>query len=433
MGGERGARKRWTHRAAGLAGIFLVLASGCVSARRSDREADRLFLAGRYEEAARQLRSGLERQGEQGRDSLLYLLDLALSLHAAGRYEEAIREFARADSLAEIKDYTSLAKESASLLTGENARDYRAEDFENVLISAYLAMDYALLGKNEDALVEARRVNRKLHRMVTEGARKYQQNAYARYLSAVLHEQAGDWDAAYIDLKEVERLAPEFSRIGVELWRVAGLAGFAEDQPRWVERYGLSENDLAEARALRPASGSAQLVVLYESGLSPEKVPHPDVRMIPVFVARPNPAERARILVDGVDRGVTEGLCDIEAVAKQNLDEKYAGLVARRMAGIAVKETMAEVVRRQTGSDGLGFLLRLALYASDQADLRSWHLLPKELQVARLRVAPGTHLVRAEALGSGGVVVGVPSRFPEKTVQLRAGEVVFVNLREPRG
>ena len=53
-----------------------VMSTGCVSARMSDRESDTLFRQGRYEEAAQRLQKGVEDQGENGRDLLLFLLDV---------------------------------------------------------------------------------------------------------------------------------------------------------------------------------------------------------------------------------------------------------------------------------------------------------------------------------------------------------------------
>src|SRR5262245_43452885 len=109
----------------------------------SDHDADRLFREGRYDDAAQHLKKGLEEQGTDGRDILLYLMDIGLSLHSAGRYQESNEYLLKADKMAEIKDYTSLSKESATLLTSDNIKDYKGEDFENVLINTYLSMNYA--------------------------------------------------------------------------------------------------------------------------------------------------------------------------------------------------------------------------------------------------------------------------------------------------
>ncbi len=396
--------------------------TGCVSARMSDHEPDLLFKAGKYDEAAQKLTASYAKLGENSKDSLLYVLDIGLSLHSAGKYEEAIKQFQKADKLAEIKDYTSIAKESASILTGENAKDYKAEDFENVMISTYLAMDYALLGSQEDAVVEARRVNRKLLLMVAEGGRKYQQNAFARYLSSVLYEDEKDWNNAYIDLKEAQKLEPGFPGLGRDLWRVAWLNGMDEDMERWQSEYNLTAEDKRLARELAPKNKKAEIIVLYENGISPVKVPNPHFRTLPIFKPRWNPVSQAKISIDGHEAGLTQPLYNIESIAIQNLDEKYGTLIARRIGGMVAKEVVADQVGRQTNSPLLGALAKIALYASDQADVRSWSLLPRDLQVARYTVEPGTHTLRMEPSGAG-------AQFREKTVQVGAGKKVFVNFR----
>ena len=62
-----------------------------------------------------------------------------------------------------------ISAQEHSLLRDFTTASQEAEDFEKVLINTYLAMNFALLGNFEDALVEARRVNRKLLLMKTKG------------------------------------------------------------------------------------------------------------------------------------------------------------------------------------------------------------------------------------------------------------------------
>ncbi|MCM2277734.1 MAG: hypothetical protein NDJ89_06630 [Oligoflexia bacterium] len=404
-----------------LVAAALLAATGCASVRMSEREADRLFRDGRYEESAAVLEKALAEHGESGRDSLLYVLDLGLALHSAGKYEESNRAFLRADQLAEIKDYTSLATEAATLLTGENLKDYKAEDFENVLISTYLAMNYALLGEAEDAIVEARRVNRKLHLMVTEGQRRYKQNAFARYLSAILYESRGEFDDAYIDYQETWKLEPGLPGLGRDLWRLAWLRGERDEMERWDHEAGLTREDREQARLQGPRSGKAELIVLYENGISPVKKPNPQFSQLPRFYPRHNPVSYATVAVDGEALGITHRLYDIEATAIENLEEKYGGLIAKRLAGVVAKEVVADQIERNTNSPLLGLLAKVVFYASDQADVRSWNLLPRDLQVARLVVEPGTREVRVTPVGGGAPLV--------KTVQVQAGKKAFVNFR----
>jgi len=399
----------------------LVSLFGCASARMADAESTRLFRDGKYEEAAEKLKDGLSAQLPNGRDQLLYLFDLGLALHSAGQLEESNKVLLEADKIAEIKDYTSLATETSTLLVGDNIGDYKGEDFENVLINTYLAMNYALIGDNENALVEARRVNRKLYLMVTEGQRKYQQNAFARYLSAVLYEADGNFGDAYIDYKQVRALDPTVPGLGRDLWRMASELRMRDEMENWDREYALTEADHQLARRTLPRAGNAEIIVLYENGISPEKRPNPDWRVLPRFYPRHNPVLFAEVELNGERMGPTFQLHNIEATAIRNLDEKYGGLIAKKVSGVIAKEVLADQIERKTNSPLLGFIARVAFYASDQADLRSWNLLPKDLQLARFVVTPGTYTVRLLPDGADAL--------PEKTVQVTAGKKVFVNFR----
>lgn len=407
-------------RAPLAAACVVLLLGGCASSRMSETEPDRLFRRGDYAQAGAKLEEGLHKHGESGRDSLLYLLDIGLALHSAGRYEESNRNFLKADQIAEIKDYTSLAAESATLLTTENIQDYKGEDFEKVLINTYLAMNFALMGDTENALVEARRVHRKLERMVTEGQRRYKQSAFARYLSAVLYEAQGAYDDALIDYRKVQELVPGFPGLGRDLWRCAWLSRQRAEMERWAESYGLTDDDRREARRAAPRSGAGELIVLYENGISPRKVPNPDWYSLPKFQARSNPVTEAHVLVNGEERGRTFVLHDIEATAIENLDEKYGPLIAKKLAGVVTKEVVADQIERRT-DPLIGFLARVIFYASDQADLRSWNLLPRDLQIFRTTLDPGTYTVALVPVGA--------QPLSEKVVQVAAGRKVFVNFR----
>jgi len=395
--------------------------NGCVSARMSDRASDRLFREGQYKEAANKFREGVKEQGENGRDLLLYLLDLGLSLHSAGKYEESNNAFFRAEKIAEIYDYTSLAAESATLLVSENIKVYKGEDFEKVLINTYIAINYALMGKLEDALVEARRVNRKLHLMVTEGQRKYKQNAFARYLSAIIYEAENNYNDAYVDYKKTLELIPDYPGLGRDLWRMAWQLRMPDEMEKWDQKFELTKQDHKLATSLEQKRGKSEIIVIFENGISPVKRPHPSFSSIPKFFPRYNPVSYAEVVVDGETKASTSSLHDVESTAIENLDEKYAGIIAKKVAGIVAKEVVADQIGRRTDSPLLWFLTRVALYAGDQADLRSWNLLPRDLQIARIPVEPGVHTVKVKPVGF--------TELGEKTVEVAAGKKVFVNFR----
>ncbi len=406
--------------------VLVTLQVGCVSARMRETEIDRLFREGQYLVAADKLRAQIAPGGPGSpgsEDELLYLLDLGLSLHQGGRFEESNAFFALAEKHLGLNDYTSVTEEAGTLLTGENTKAYRGEDFEKVLVHVYKAMNYAALGATDEALVEARLVNRRLEELKREGQKPYKQNAFARYLSAVLYESEGEFNDAYIDYKKTLEIEPNLRQLGLDLWRVARALGMRDEMERWSRKFELSpeETDPARNRVWSQRSGKGEVVVIFQNGLSPVKVPDPAFPSLPRFVARHNPVTDATVEVDGVVRGRTWMLHDIENTAISNLEEKKAAMAAKRIAGRVAKAVVADQVRRRTKNEALGLLTELILVASDQADTRSWALLPRDLQILRIAVEPGTHEVRA--IPSGGVPL------ESKMVSVEPGRKVFVSFR----
>lgn len=409
-------------RLAFVASLGLAMA-GCSSARMSNRAIDDAFYSRDYAGAEKKLQEGLEKEGEKSRDYLLYLLDLGLTQHTAGKYAESVQTLLLADKIAEIKDYTSISKETATLLTSDNIKDYRAEEFEYVLISTYLAIGFAMEGKWESAQVEARRVNHKLEMLISEGKRKYEQNAFARYLSGILYEIDGDYNNAHVSYQKVLDLDPATPGLGLDLWRMAYQLRMRDMMEKWESRFNLSKADLDRQKAfVAKKSEQGEIIVIFQNGLSPIKRPDPGWNAIPKFYPRHNPVVAAKVLVDGVDVGATYRLYDIESAAIRNLDEKWGGLLAKKIGGVVAKEVVGKQIENVTDSPLLGLLAKVALHASDQADLRSWSLLPKDLQILRVPVAAGVHTVRLEGLGD--------RVWPaESTVQVGAKRRVFVSFR----
>lgn len=366
-------------------GALVCLASllgGCGDYTRTTRAARDEFYAGQFSEAAKRLEEGAY---QEGTDQLLFLFDRATALHHASDYEQSIKDFEIAEKLAELKDYTSVSSEVATLVTNDKILPYKGEDFEKVLISQYQALNYLMLGKYEDALVECRRVNHKLHIMISQGKRKFRLNPMASYLAAMMYEDQRQWDHAYIDYQAVYKLTPDFPYLGEDLYRLAWKNNIRDHMERWAREYNLSADD---QKRIRETAALPEIVIIVENGRSPEKVPHQNWHALPKYVPRQNPVSYARVLVNGVEQGRSYTLFDVEKTAIQDLDEKYGGLIAKRVGGVVAKEVLADQVGKRTDPI-LGALLRIGMHAADQADLRSWLTLPRDFQVYRARVAPG--------------------------------------------
>jgi uncharacterized protein len=394
--------------------LFLVGCAGFGSKVRSSRTA---FENGDYTAAAAQLDKLLEKKDN---DELAYLMELGLVYHTAGKYKEAIATFARADKLAEIRDYTSLTKEAASLLLSDEAKPYKGEDFEKILINVYLAIDYALLGQEESALVECRRVNHKLDLMITEGKLPYDRNAFAKYLAGALFESGGEINSALVDYRQLASWRGPMPYLGEPLLRLTQKLGMDQELEEYKKKFsGVSDYKLSKKEG--------EVILVLEQGKAPYKVPREGFRLLPRFQRSASVNQAAYLRSDGGEKAKSEPFFDIEATAEKELEHRVGLILAKKIGGLVVKEAAAAAVAKTTKSELAGAITRLVLYAQDQADLRSWTFLPARLQLARLKLPVGKHTLYLDTVQTyGGTVTGYRKW---EGVEVKPGKITFINAR----
>jgi hypothetical protein len=393
---------------------------GCATYQSSTKKALESFYEGKYGDAAKDLEG---KANEDGKNQVLYLFDRGMALQLSGDYKDSEKTWELADKLTDIKDYISLSTEAATLLTNDSIKQYKGEDFEKVIINALLAIDYVLQNNYEDALVECRRVNQKLYKYKFEAKRDYEQNPFARYLSGLIWEASDHPEDAYIDYKLAAALVPNFPYIKTDVTRLAKKLGRFEDLKVWEKQFGVvTIPTAAEERNM------GEVVLLYQQGRVAIKKPRPGAKQFPKFFRRSSDTREARIEAVGENfKEVSHQIYSVSDVAIKTLDDAYAGLIAKRVGGIAAKAILADQVRQK--NELLGIVTWIGLNAMDQADLRSWETLPDTLQIARLRLPPGDHNLKVVGLRSGGYPSGEEASFK---VNIQAGKKVFLTWRSLR-
>jgi len=359
---------------------------------------------------------------EDSKDQLVYLFDRGTIRFTAGEFDLSIKDFLLADKLSEIKDYTALGTEAASILVNDRILQYKGEEFEHVIVSVYVALNFAALGKDEEAAVAARIVNRKLERLRSEAKRDYNLNAFAQYLAGMLFERMGNWNFAYVDYKKTFQLAPGFSRLPMDLVRGALWSDSSTDLEKWKRQAGVNEDDIKEARREMKTTGGVAL--LYQNGFAPEKVTHASWHELPDYRVRYNRHRAAHLYLDGEKVARTEVLYDVEKAAIANLNQKYALYVAKRVAGVVAREVLGNELDKQKA--GLGTIMKIAMYAASQADLRAWSTLPKDFQVARVQVKPGTYEASIRLEDTSG---NLSEERPLGAVVVKRGGVATLSYR----
>jgi len=419
--------------------LALLLAASLVSCAGNPaayRDIDAGVLGGRWDGALAALSTGSARRSlYPSRNAVLYRLDRGMIEHYAGRYADSSRDLEEGERAIEAAFTKSISQEAATYLANDNARDYPGEDFEDVYINVFNALNYYHRNDLEGALVEIRRVNEKLRYLADKYERardkvvdaapalagedyagdavasRFSNSALARYLGTLLYRARGLADDARIDLGELKRayaLAP---------------AVYPHAPPASVD------GELAET-----GPGMGRLNILAFTGLSPVKVE--DNTLIPLPLPPPNNRARLalprmearRSLVTSVGVEVTgpaggagaagpaarfnlELLEDLGRVAQETFRSKYGLTVLKTAARMVIKSTVAAGIQAGVSDqfgEGWGLLTGLvgavAAGASEGADLRAARYFPGRASVGAVNLPAGTYAVTVTYHGRAGVI-----------------------------
>lgn len=389
----------------------------------------------------------------RGKDEILIRMERGVILQAMGRFEDSANEFERA--VRKIRDSENRAVISASrtaaqagtLIVNEQVLPYDGEDFEKVLIHALNAVNYVLGGDLDGARVEILNAYRRQDELAEKHARDLMkaeenladadwersfqktdregfealrekaqsvlsiyQNAFAYYVSALVYELNREENDAYIDLKKAIRAAPGCRSIQQDLIRLSRELNFREDAQEWVKQFGEMEIE---------SSPGIDVFVIFTFGLAPFKeavsFPIPIGKggfvfaSLPVYRFTPTTIHSGKVLGGGTSVE-TSLLSDTDAIAARNLLDKFPILFAKQIARSYLKAQASRSLSREYGA--LGALAgTVASAVTEQADLRTWSSLPKEIHVARVFLPGSTRRFLLKAFPSG----------PQRTVELPEG------------
>ena len=342
-------------------------------------------------------------------------------LHYLGQYENSTRELRNASLLMEKQEVISVVRQTSSLITTEWITEYKGEYSERLWVHTYLMINYLLLHKNEDAMVEAKQALR----IFQEHPASLKEAYFTRALIALCFDNLNELNDAYIEYKKLSELLPDPTPVAADLYRLATALGFADD----AERY--KKSTPSEKRDLFNNGSTAELVLFVGLGRSPSKVPvnivvPPSIRFSFVKYENRSHEHLQAVVLDAEKHlPVTSITSDIGKVARASLEERKRRILAKETARVAAKEALAQAVRKNSG-ELAEILVRGVLFVTEEPDTRSWQTLPARLTLLRIPLAPGRHDVDIGIIGERGRTIKTLS-FPDLNVS--GGQRIYRSLR----
>ena len=439
-----------------VAALVLSNLIGCAGPRHLYPSIDSLNAQGEFSQARSYVEEHVEDYGDL--NSVLYYLDVGMFAFASGEYDEAIASFTEAEQLMDELYTISLSQEATTFVINDNAAPYRGEDFESVMVNLFLALSYVNLSQFDDALVEARKVDSKLTAINLQYSENednaYREDPFVRLLMGILYEMEGtssDLNDAYISYRiALKGYESEYERHGtavpeVLLENLLSVAQFmGPDELQALRQRFPSQR----VRSVAERREQAEVYVLHLNGRIPTKiedvlvVPLPDGHLVKIAFPRYQGVpfqivgSRLHALPDSVKQQLVTNFSSAEPIgniAVENLENRKVRIYAKTLARVTVKYlAVREAARKAREEHGrwAGILARATgdalIFASEQADLRSWRTLPAEILLSKLTLPPGSYELWAECLEASG---GFVQRVDLGIRVLKPGDKILLQFR----
>ena len=392
-----------------------LIVTGCASYTDQTREIRSSYIGESYDAALKKLETSELK--DQNRNRLLYKLEKAMILDRKQDRKASRTLFVEADKVVDELYTESITKAAASFIYNDSTTEYAGEDFEKVAIHSELALSFLEDRDTSAATVEARRINSRLNEInqkYDEKSRnRYGEDAFARYLAAMIYESRDEIDNAIIDytsaLKTYEGIytehfnTPPPDDLIVSLYRLLDKRKRKDQMEKLEKKY---MRLVAKARKLDPNEG--ELIVIHEAGTIAIKQAENFVLPIAGQVVRFSfPVIRQRgsgfwgttgVDIPGV--GLVRGDLsqNMDAIASKSLEDRRFRLIIKEGARLLVK---GQITRKATEQFGILGWVAGNVYGAvtETADTRSWTLLPAAYYVTRARLNPGPYAVTVKTNG----------------------------------
>lgn len=181
-------------------GLVVLFFSGCASYSSSFQRIELLLAQQKPQQALLEL----EKNPATGTDKVLYLMDRAMLQRMSGLYQESNATFEEAKKHIQSLKGTSLLEQAGALAINDSSMSYEGEDYEQVAIHIYEALNYIALGQLDEARVEALQVDLLLKAKATDES-SFVEHAFSRYLTGLIYESGGEFDNALIAYRKAEQ------------------------------------------------------------------------------------------------------------------------------------------------------------------------------------------------------------------------------------
>jgi hypothetical protein len=361
----------------------------------------------------------LEKENHKNRNATLYHLNKAVLLRMQGEFKASNAELEAAKKIDQELEAISLREQAAAVTVNDAMRSYLPPPFERAMLHCLEILNYLQMNDVDGARVEALQQDV----FLTQHYDK-KEPPFARYLNGLVFEADGELSDAMIAYRKAYQAfraaqLPVPKQLQADLLRLTDYLELNNEHDKLQEQFKLKH---WPTQAQLNKQGEVIAIVL--SGLVPRKhetsimAQDPESGQlhrisIPFYETRQAQVENMKLVsLNNSSEGELFARLDRQAYA--SLDDAMPGIIARAVARVVVKNKLSDNMAER--NQLLGAITNIAGFITEQADTRGWNMLPQDILVARLALAPGSYDIHVELDNSLGKMVGSET---EQQVALR--------------
>ncbi len=430
-----------------LAAFFISSCASWQSQKDQFFDVDKKVAMQDYSSAASALTASKD-QYYAKKDRVLFYLDVGMLNHYQPNPIKSNESLTQAEDAIEELYTKSISKAAASLLLNDNILDYSGEDYENVYLNVFKALNYVQLNQFDPAFVEVRRINNKLSALgdkyekiaeeynksdeakakFTVAKNQFNNSALGRYLSMLMYRADGKYDDARIDLEEIDRAwasqsqlynfpKPDFSNALVKTGKIKlNVISFVGKAPQLFAK-NLTIHTFKDAVAIYISDGKKEKeldVITWPKMTSGYHFKF----SLPYMEKQGTKVARVSVELNGRSVSQLQMIESLENAAEDTYKLKegitYLKTIIRTVTKGILNEKANKELDKKTGGGLFGELTRLAtsavVDASENADLRLARYFPARALVGETDVEPGSYHLSIKYYDANGQLLFIDDR-----------------------
>jgi len=414
----------------------------------------------------------------------LYHMDLGILYHYNNQPDSAALHLSEVSRLYESLFTKSVTNEGLSILTNDNIRPYRPKHHEMALVHAFGLANFLTQGKTDAALVESRQAQLLFDEWRKQEKKEqiYTDDPYLHLLSALAYDDNREGDNAAISAFQSARASKELglplSSVSQNLiTHILKNAGRESD----LKDLGLSSTTAPNTHPKQQAKiSSEEIIVLAYGGRAPvlgerafwatyvmdgllvyhyrnsrgdtitDAISSPGLPQkeydkanagkrtrsgttlhlkfsLPELQERPYQTSSFGVYSDG-QTYTSESVLDLKPLLNRYLQENKTAILTRTVIRVALRTLASQATKSNLKTDNP--LVNLLVNVStdvladqlEQADTRSWFLLPAEIHLMRIPAKEGENTLNLAALSKNGQTL----KQETARVHLKKGERKYI-------